>query len=213
MTDEAGTTKVKLSTAQIVTIIALVGVIAGLLAGYTGVRLFKEAPGDKLGPIIFEDYDPDERPPIIVNNGSVILQPAYHSTKGRGNWAMGSSNKKFAHKHGNKPIVTLQFHAIQIDAATQMGCEYKGSGSYNSPLTDKSLTITYVDGVDQRDIRFKIAGDDLDLDFDEIPTYASGAETLTLSGDKTKPWVVKIGHYKCTYAPASAFTLKINQLK
>ena len=210
--------KVKLTTTQIVVLIAAIGVLAGLLSGYFGHQLLRRSlPGNNFYPI-FDTFDmePDERPPIIVNNSSVILQPAYHPTKGRGQW-MGSA-KKYVHSHGNLPVVLLQFHAIATDPSTAAGCKHQDSvkypGTYQAPLSEKNLTIRYIQsGAEERSVKFKITGHDLDIDFDEAPSYTSGTETLTLVSDKTKPVIVEIGKFTCTYEPASSFRFEIHQLK
>jgi hypothetical protein len=100
------------------------------------------------GVLKFLMQDPEERPPIIVNNGSVVFEPIERPhlpetplSKVRGQWKQDLTSAKWRHSHGGKPPVYLTVD--EIAGSTTPACA--AGSAYDASRID----LKYGDGANQ----------------------------------------------------------------
>ena len=171
------------------------------------------------GIAILGEGDENERPPIIVNNGSIVFEPVKNVFgQGGGTWAEAGSNKAFTHRHDKGKPRFLQVKATPNDDV----CYLKGDPkAVKSPFTGQTIAVTYGENAaSSQTADVLIIPDSLNawlkLDFGEVPPrYDGNDQTLTAYIDNNAVRVLSLtvddGDVVCTFTRDTR--LKIYQLR
>jgi hypothetical protein len=114
----------------------------------TGVAAFAIVVGYWMVKAFFLD-DPDDRPPVVVNNGSVVFT-AEDQGKGPGKWKKDTLGSKWRLSHHGKAPTYLRVQNIEGSGSTGCGAGDSHDGS--------SLVLTYSDGENPLTLTMEIGG-------------------------------------------------------
>ena len=134
--------------------------------------------GGALAYAVLRDSDDPDRPPIIVRNGSVIVEEYASSVRGS---LEHESGKTWVHKHAHTGPKRLNAFVVGVASNS---C---GSGSVNFVSNVKKATFTYVKGDDTWQIVLENRGNRVVIDVVSGPDPTNdNAYTLKFSDDPAR---------------------------
>jgi hypothetical protein len=125
--------------------------------------------------------DPDDRPPIIVNNGSITFT-GQDQGKGAGKWKDDLTTPKVRLSHNGKAPTYL--YVQEISGSTTAACQAAGVG-FDGSL----LTVTYTDGGPEKTLTIDVSGAfgrHLKLHLNGAAKVRTNDYTLTTGSDQVK---------------------------
>jgi hypothetical protein len=201
--------QVDLSTKQLVTIILVTGAIAGVIGG-----LVDSAIPEPFSPIDVqseEPSDPDERPPVIINNGSILFEPQDKT----GSW--DGSDKTYKHNHPYLPVTAFR---INMSGGDPYVCKHSTiTGDYAPPFTTTvDFTVAFGPATEAQWQKATVSldGGVLKISFSDPPEKSG--KTLTLFKGRNDVAIRRLivgpsgNQYTCNFKGENT-KLRIRQLK
>jgi len=191
---------------------------------YVSTQHFAESWAIKTEPADPEEPDPDpeERPPVIINNGSVELQLWPKHGAGQGNWRLHpqdtAEKKKWLIDHGNPKPVVLQVDEAKPKGQKTYACVHAQipDKMFPLPLSGQSLTLAFKGEDGPESVTMAIDAGELVTTFSIKPDYDTKTQILKRKSIDRTSWTLSVGQYTCTFQPkgnGKVESLHVYQLK